>query len=128
MPDGHRDCEQARRQEGSMTTITLDNTTVGTDDLERGTRKAWAEALADPKVRSWLEDQGVDSAELADAAISVRHPDDIGVDSLGAIAIDIAKAVAGGVILELFRAFILPKLKERFGADAVGEVVSTGKQ
>lgn len=111
-----------------MTTITLDNTTVGTGALERATQKAWAQALADPKVQSWLQDQGVESAELADAPIRVRQPDDIGVDSVGGIAIDIAKAVAGGVILDLFRTFILPKLKERFGTHAVGDVVSTGQE
>lgn len=112
-----------------MATIRLDDTTVGRRDLEKGTRDAWADALADPKVRAWLKKNGVaDPASLVDAGIEVSEADDGVSDGVGTVLITIASGVAVNLIGQLFAAFILPRLKERFGAGAVGNVVSTDKQ
>lgn len=108
-----------------MATIRLDDTTVGRRDLEKGTREAWADALADPEVCAWLKRNGVaDPASLADAGIEVSEVADGVSDAVGTVLITIASGVAVNLIGQLFAAFILPRLKERFGAGAVGEAAS----
>jgi len=45
-------------------------------------------------------------------------------DAVGGVLIATATGVAVNVVNQLFNTFILPKLKKRFGAGAVGEAVS----
>lgn len=107
-----------------MATIRLTDTALDSAEIERGTREAWTEALADPEVQGGLRKQGIaDPDDLTVAKITVREPEDIGVDSFGTVLVTIATGVAVNIIDQLFKEFVLPKLKERFGADAVGQAV-----
>ncbi len=108
-----------------MTTFRLTATALDARQLEDGVRAAWVEALADPRAGALLEREGVkDTDALARAKIAVDMTGgDIAADWVGDALVKIGVTVASGAVLKLFDEFVMPKLKERFGADVVGETI-----
>lgn len=108
-----------------MVTIRLTQTTLDAQRLEDGLRSIWGETLADPDVRQWLKEQGEEPDALAGAKIEVEGPVDVGPsDWFGDALVKIGVAVISGALLKLFEEFIMPKLKERFGAESIGTVIA----
>lgn len=103
-----------------MATIRLTETALDARQVEGGVREAWKEALADPKTRQWLESRGENADSLAEATIKIDSDDSD--DGMGAVLVTITTGVAVNILGQLFKEFIMPKLKDRFGEEADGQV------
>jgi hypothetical protein len=101
------------------------------EQLQREIAGFWAELEDNPRLRAEVEAAGIDSHLLGDLkdphAITVR-PDSSGADP-EAVLLIIAFAPAGNRILkDLWATVLLPRIKRRWGDDAIqGETGRSGQ-
>lgn len=106
-----------------MTEILYSRGTRSADDVQREIDSFWDAFDHDDELRKEVQDAGIETSELAQVdrqgAISVRVKG-AGLDpALVSLVVAFAPAV-NAVVVSLWKKVILPRIRRRYGRDAVG--------
>jgi hypothetical protein len=92
---------------------------LSVEEIREEVDRVWEELRSSEAVRREAAAAGVDVEQLDTGA--ARAPIDVAARGAGFGVIEILVVAAGVVARDLWKEVILPRIKERFGADAVRE-------
>lgn len=105
--------------------------TLSAEQLQSEIDRFWHELAADSKVKAELVTTGLELDALTDnektGAITV-HPGSSGADVTSAVLVVLFAPTANRVLKDLWSTILLPRIKRRWGDDAIGEQRSSQDQ